>query len=398
MITVNQALQYVWKQPLPSVKEQSLQVEDALGQILAQDINSPISLPSFKQSSMDGYAVRFREKENTLYNLIGEIKAGDSANLRMQPGEAVRIFTGAPVPQHADAVVIQEKSMVLGTQLTIQDTPTNGQNIRPIGSQIEKGKIALTKGHYITPASIGLLKSLGIEKLQVFQPPKVAIVITGNELVSTGKPLEEGQIYESNSAVLKAALYQQGIDDVSIVYAKDTLEETETVLNTVLSHSDMVLISGGISVGDYDFVGKALKNLEVEELFYKVLQKPGKPLFFGKKENTFVFALPGNPASTLTCFYVYVTLLLDRWRGSENPGLLRVQLPISKTFENTFGRALFLKARIKNNKVEMLDQQNSATVISFAKANALLYISEDTQKVAENELVETLILPYGSSN
>ena len=398
MITVEQALKLVKDETNTRGRIQAISVANAARHILSQNIYAPIALPPFRQSSMDGYAIRFCENEQNVFHITDEIKAGDSANLMMQPGDAVRIFTGAPVPENADAVVIQEKSTVESSTLTIAESPTEGQNIRSIGSLIANDSLALAKGHYITPASIGLLLSLGIEKVQVYKAPKVAIIVTGNELVTTGKPLEKGQLYESNGATLKAALYQQGIEEVSNFYAKDTLKETEAVLEKALETSDIVLISGGISVGDYDFVGLALQNLGVEQLFYKVRQKPGKPLFFGTKDDRLVFALPGNPASTLTCFYVYVTLLIDSWRGLENPGLLRIQYPISEAFEKSFGRALFLKARINDNKVEILNQQNSATVSSFAIANALVYIPGNIEKVAKNELVETLILPYGSSN
>ncbi|GGG09475.1 molybdopterin molybdenumtransferase MoeA [Dokdonia pacifica] len=400
MISVHQAIQQIREQNFASKKKQTLRVEDALGFILATHIDAPINLPPFKQSNMDGYAVRFRESENTAtsYNLIGEIKAGDAINLKMKPGDAVRIFTGAMIPDNADAVVMQEKSIVKNTELIIDFAPLVGQHMRAIGSQISKGSNALPKGHYMTPVSIGLLKSLGIEKVQVYETPKVTIIVTGNELVTTGNSLKEGQIYESNSEVLKAALHQQGIQRVSVHYAKDTLKDTETIIHDALIASDIVLISGGISVGDYDFVGTALQNLDVKQLFYKVLQKPGKPLFFGKKDTTYVFALPGNPASTLTCFYVYVIEFIDRFVGNSHSGLMRVQLPISEPFENRFNKTLFLKARVHKNSVEILDHQSSSTVISFAAANALVCIPEEIKKVDKGNLVETLILPYGSSN
>ncbi|NNK26963.1 MAG: molybdopterin molybdotransferase MoeA [Flavobacteriaceae bacterium] len=398
MITVKEALKLVKDETNTSGRIRAISVANASKHILSQDIYAPIAIPPFRQSSMDGFAIRFDESEQTNFHITNEIKAGDSGNCRMQPGDAVRIFTGAPVPEDADAVVIQEKATVEGSKLTIAESPTEGQNIRPFGGLLAKDSLALAEGHFITPASVSLLMSLGIEKVQVYKAPKVAIIITGNELVSTGGPLENGQLYESNGTTLKAALYQQGIEEVSNFYAKDTLEETEAVLDKALETSDIVIISGGISVGDYDFVGPALRNLRVEQLFYKVHQKPGKPLYFGKKDEKLVFALPGNPASTLTCFYVYVTLLIDLWRGSENPGLLRIQYPISEAFEKTIGRALFLKARIKDGKVVILNQQNSATVISFAIANALVFIPGNVEKVAKHELVETLVLPYGSSN
>ena len=405
MITVKEALNLVRKHSSTAKGSRSIDVVSSYGSILSEEINAPISLPSFRQSVMDGYAIRFhaqnsikKDSDQLSFMVVGEIKAGDAMDVVLNPGEAVRIFTGARVPENGDAVVIQEKSIIKNDHLLIGKLPKTDENIRKIGSQIQKGNLALEKGHYINPASIGLLRSLGIEKVEVCESLKVTVVVTGNELVSPGKPLAIGEIYESNSAVLKAALSYQGVKEVNILYSKDTLEETQLVLEKALSRSDLVLISGGISVGDYDFVGQALLNLGVQEIFYKVLQKPGKPLFFGKKNTSYVFALPGNPASTLTCYFVYVTLLIDILKNSNHLGLLRLQLPIGHSFTNSFKRALFLKARVNKDQVSVLNQQNSSTVISFASANALVYIPEDVENINKDDLVETLILPYGSSN
>jgi molybdopterin molybdotransferase len=396
MITVEEALALIKENTGCLNRSELIRVENSSGKILSEDIIAPISLPSFRQSAMDGYALRFHDKD--IYAVIGEVKAGDSINFEMRPGQAVRIFTGASVPDAAEAVVIQERTVREKDLLKIERVPNLNDNIRSEGEQILKGSRPLKKGHYVTPSGIGLLLSMGIQNVAVNCLPKISVVVTGNELVRPGDDLPDGKIYESNSAVIQTALEQRGIQPIMIAFAKDTLEETEQVLKKALDASDIVLISGGISVGDYDFVGTALENLSVDEVFYKVLQKPGKPLFFGRKKDTFVFALPGNPASTLTCFYVYVHLLIDILTGADRKGLLRIRLPLADPVENKFGRALFLKASIRGDQVNILDFQNSSTMISFAQANALAYVPERITSLEKGDLVETIVLPYGSSN
>ncbi|MFC4636328.1 gephyrin-like molybdotransferase Glp [Dokdonia ponticola] len=401
MITVSQAIQSVHKNVQSFDATEHIPVSNAIGRTLAQDVVAPVSLPSFRQSAMDGYAVRFRESgnnnKNNTFTLIGEVKAGDAQNPSLTSGTAVRIFTGARVPDTADAVVIQELVQRKDDHIHIEKVPVVGQNIRAIGGQIQAGSCPLKKGHTLQPSSLGLLKSLGIDTVSVTRNPKVTILVTGNELVKEGNPLADGQVYESNSAVLEAVLHQRGIHEVQIVYVEDNLEKTQKILQNAIATSELVLISGGISVGDYDFVGVALQNLDVRTIFYKVLQKPGKPLFFGKQNDTYIFALPGNPASTLTCYYIYVQLAFDILSGAQYQGLLRIHLPISAAFTNTFGRALFLKARVNREGVTILDFQNSATMITFAEANALVYIPETTTEVAQGTIVETILLPYGST-
>ena len=229
--------------------------------------------------------------------------------------------------------------------------------------------------------------------MEVFKAPKVTLVLTGNELISSHEKLTRGKIYESNSILLEAALHQQGIETQRIYFTEDTLKGTIDVLKKAFLSSDVVLVSGGISVGDYDFVKQALESLKVEEVFYKVRQRPGKPLFFGKKENRFVFALPGNPASTLSCFYVYVLPLLARLRGSQSQGLIRVSMPLTHDFHSKEPRALFLKAHVENKTVTVLDGQHSSMLVSFARANALVYIPENGVSLKKGASVEVLLLP-----
>ncbi|MHA7129826.1 molybdopterin molybdotransferase MoeA [Algoriphagus namhaensis] len=394
MISVEEAIALVTQHAQAKSESELVNVEQSLGKTLAANLFAPISLPSFRQSSMDGYAIHLHDSNS--YTLTGEVKAGDASNPRLQSGEAIRIFTGAKVPDSANAVVIQERVKKSADKIILEIQPKIGDNIRQIGEQIAEGSTCLPKGHRINPSTIGLLQSLGLAEVQVKKSLRAAVVVTGNELVEVGQSLEEGQIYESNSAVIASALAAKGIQDISQIKIKDNLEDTISQLGDALERNDLLLISGGISVGDYDFVGKALQELKVDEIFYKVLQKPGKPLFFGKRGNTYVFALPGNPASTLTCFYIYVNLLIDLISENSDPGLLRVKLPLAADYPNPFGRALFLKAKIQNSQVHILDHQASSTMISFAQANALAYIPTDQKENPAGALIETILLPYGS--
>lgn len=356
--------------------------------ILAEDVLSPINMPPFRQSAMDGYALNMHDS-NT-YNFIGEIKAGDNNHPELKQGEAVRIFTGAAVPDTANAVIMQEKVVASNKHITIEDTVTENKNIRPFGEQVKKDSIALKKGTVLNPAAIGFLTTLGITEVKVYQKPKIAIVTTGNELVEAGQPLQYGQIYESNSLMLQSALETLGYDNVTPHKVADDYDSTQNLLENVIATNDLVLITGGISVGDYDFVGKALNTLNVEQVFYKVKQKPGKPLFFGKKENTSIFALPGNPAASLSCFYIYVRTALERLSGNTNYQLPKTIKKSATSYTKKGDRAQFLKAIIKEDIVEILDGQSSAMLQTFALANALAFVPEDIFEINVGDDIEVI--------
>ncbi len=390
MISVNEALSKIeiHKQTAVPVKRH---ITQCLGYVIAEDIFSLIDMPPFRQSAMDGYAVN-HDQSNT-YKLIGEIKAGDPADIILKKNEAVRIFTGASVPNTANAVIMQEKIDVTNTLISSQEIPKNEQNIRPKGEQIKKNTLALTKNTTLTPTNLSFLASLGFDELLVYPKPKVGIVITGSELITPGTPLAPGKIYESNSILLSTTLQNEQINDFTVYKVKDDYQSTEDLLKKVINENDFVLVSGGISVGDYDFVGKALEKIGVTEIFYKIKQKPGKPLFFGKKDTTYVFALPGNPASALTCFYIYALPLLRNFSHCEKIHLTKKVKKISHNYEVKGIRAQFLKAKITNEFVEVLDLQSSAMIHGFNEANALVFITENTNFIKKLQEVEVILLP-----
>jgi len=390
MISVEQAITIVENNTTATQHFETKKVVEAVGNTLFENIKSPIDMPPFRQSAMDGYALSLNE--NGTYTIIGEVKAGDGHHPALKKGEAVRIFTGAPVPDTANAVVMQEKTSVENNVLKIESPVLKNENIRPLGEQILKGQIALYKGTRLTPAGIAFLTTIGITEVKVYQKPKIAVVVTGNELVAPGQDLAYGQIYESNAVMLSASLHALGFNNVSTQNVSDDYKNTLDTLNEAINNSDVVLVSGGISVGDYDFVGKALEELGVEQLFYKVNQKPGKPLFFGKKEHKMVFALPGNPASALSCFYVYVYRALQKMCGNLNFSLHRTTAISESSYIKKGDRAQFLKAIYSNGKVQILKGQNSSMLHTFALANAMVYLAETANSIKVNDTVEVLLL------
>ena len=389
MITVEEALAKI-DENVKAGNPIQMDLLKAFNLVLAGDVFSPLDMPPFPQSAMDGYAVKL--STTNVFKYVGEIKAGDSKEPQLNVGEAIRIFTGAPVPKAADVVVRQEDCKIEGNEVKIEPIPSQGANIRPQAEQIANGEVALQKGQLLNAAAVGYLATLGITQVQVYANPKVALLVTGNELVAPGTELNYGQVYESNAVMLQSALKTYGINECSVYRVKDDYEETKVQLKELLAQYDMILCSGGISVGDYDFVGKALHELNVEEIFYKIKQKPGKPLFFGKKENTLVFALPGNPAAALTCFNVYVVKTLNILCAKRTEGHRRVYKKINKDFTRKGDRAQFLKAAICGEEVAFLEGQSSAMLHTYAVSNTLIYVPIDKDSIAKGELVECILI------
>ncbi len=363
-----------------------LPLSKALNYALAEAIFSPIDMPPFRQSSMDGYALCLGE--NTTYQLIGEVAAGSAANPPMKAGQALRILTGARVPDDAQAVLMQEKTRLQGDRLLIDLIPEIGGSIRPQGEQIQKEKQALPVGTVLNAAAIGFLTTLGITSVKVRQKPSLIILVTGDELVAAGQPLKAGQIYESNALMLQMALQKEGWANIAVEQIADDLEATKTALRQAIKNYDFVILTGGISVGTYDYVGQALEALDCKEIFYKVRQKPGKPLLMAKKGSCHIFALPGNPAAALTSFYQYVRLALRLSMGYQNADLKKVYLPLLESYDKKGGRSHFLKAKLLENGVSYLAAQSSAMLSSFALADCFIFIPHDQMQSPKGTLVE----------
>jgi molybdopterin molybdotransferase len=393
MISVEEAKKIIRENISPAVPVIS-PLSKAPYHILAADVYSPIDMPAYPQSSMDGYAFAFEDWKNNPQLLVNGVSAAGNENeLPLQKGQAVRIFTGAPVPPGADTVVMQEKVKIENSYLSIEDIQLKkGDNLRPKGAEITSGVAALPKGTLITPAAIGFLAGLGITSVEVYPFPKVSIIVTGNELQQPGLPLQYGQVYESNSFTLTAALQRIGINEIKIHYAKDDLPQLSGELNRALEESDIILLTGGVSVGDYDFVLEAASLCGVTKIFHKVKQRPGKPLFFGKKNHQAVFGLPGNPASVLSCFYQYVCLAIQEM--TLRPCTLqKIVAPIGTEYKKAAGLTHFLKAIYDGQTVQLLGAQESFRLSSFAYANCVIVIPEEATICKRDELVEIHLLP-----
>ena len=391
MITVEEAFKLVKNNITPNEKTILIELNNSLGYVLALDVFSPINMPPFRQSAMDGFALNLHNKSN--YKIIDEIKAGDEHQPILNKGEAVRIFTGSAVPKTANTVIMQEKVTVKGIHLSINNTVSKNKNIRPLGEQVKEGALALKKGTKLTSAAIGFLLALGIYEVSVYDKPKIGIVTTGNELVEAGQKLTYGKIYESNSGMLQNGLKALGFSKVTVNKIKDDYQTTLKSLEKIISKNDMVLISGGISVGDYDFVGKALLEIGTKQIFYKVKQKPGKPLFFGKLNSKPVFALPGNPASALSNFYIYVHPALERLSGNINFSINKGIAILDSDFIKKGDRVQFLKAHHENGKVTILEGQSSAMLHTFATANVLVYKPCNINDYVKGDTVQIIHLP-----
>jgi len=361
----------------------------SIGMVMAEDLEAPISLPPFRQSAMDGYA--FRHGFGEEFQVIGESKAGDNVEFALEENEGIRIFTGSRVPNDADTVVMQEHVERSGDQVKILKMPKIGTNVRPVGEQIQQGDVVLEKGTTINAAVIGFLAGLGIADVLVIRKPKISILVTGNELQEPGTALEPGAVYESNRSMLKAALQAENVDLISDVHVKDDRDSTFEAIKQGLQ-ADILLISGGISVGDYDFVKEALEKNEVEEKFYKVNQKPGKPLWFGKKEESLVFALPGNPASSLTCFLIYALAAIRKMNGSSKIEINLKKGKLKGEYTNVFEKSLFLQCRESGRVLEIYPKQASSMLVSFTMSNAFLFVPNDVKEIRDGD--EVMFIPF----
>lgn len=363
----------------------------AIGMVLSSDVYSPIDTPPFDQSAVDGYAFSFSKwDQQSPLTIAGEVPAGHVVHEKMKAHQAVRIFTGAHVPADMDTVVMQEKVEVHGIELHIRDPQlVRGSNVRLKGSQTKAGSLALAKGHLLTPASISFLASLGIAIVQVYELPRVRIIVTGKELVPSGAKLKAGMIYESNSAGLTAALKMLGITPLSVEVIDDDEKAIMRAINRTID-ADILILTGGASVGDYDFVPSALEKCGVQKVFHKVKQKPGKPFYFGVENQTLIFGLPGNPAAVLSCFYQYIRPVIERFGGQ--PSSLNLMLPLADAYKKKAGLTHFLKGKVEDSKVVILESQESYLMNSFAHANCLIELEEDKESYAAGDVVKVLMI------
>jgi molybdopterin molybdotransferase len=390
MINVQEAKQLI-DENCCVFKVETLSLLEANGSILAEPTYAAIDTPPFHQSAMDGYAFSYKnwDKKGDL-TVVGEIQTGNYSDTIVASNEAVRIYTGAPIPPGTDTVVMQEKVIRAGNTIQIQDTfLVQGANVRPQGSQTQKGQLALQKGQLLSPVAISFLAGIGINKVAVFSKPTISIIVTGKELAKAEDTIAEGKIFESNSIGLIAALQQLGIKPVSVVVVDDVEDEIEKAISSQLG-SDILILTGGVSVGDYDLVPASLEKCGVAKIFHKIKQKPGKPFYFGRHNQTVVFALPGNPAAVMSCFYEYVVQAISSFTQKEY--FKTMALPLAEDFNKKAGLTFFLKGKIYDNGVAVLNDQESYKLNSFAVADCLIAFEEEKEIFKKGDLVNVRMI------
>lgn len=366
MITVNEAKQLIGSM-VKRLSPVYVPLIHASGMVTAEAVFSPIAMPLFTQSSMDGYAIQLNYID-AIMPIQDELPAGTSKQLELKEGHSIKVFTGGPVPLGADCVIQKEwVTQVDNAIQVIQKTDEKGLNIRVPGSSVQQDDLVVEKGTCLHPYQLSMMASLGINEVLVYPAPVITLIITGNELVKPGQSLHFGQVYESNSIGLAAALKSVGVNDLKIVYVRDSLEATAAEIKHALNCSDMVLLTGGVSVGDYDYVAEACKQEGVQIIFHGVKQKPGKPLLFGTHQEKLVFGLPGNPSSVLHCFHQYVKPAIAWMTGQVSAAPIKAKL--IEGYQKKPGLVFFLKGFIQDGWVTILPAQASYQVGAFSKAN-----------------------------
>ncbi len=386
MISVNEAKSLIARHLHPG-PARYVGLLDAFGSILYEPVSAQIDVPSFDNAAMDGYAFAYHP-DITAWKVVGKIQAGDAGDQHLREGEAMRIFTGSPVPHGADTVIPQEFVTVAEDIIRFEKNSIQPfANVRKRGAQCNQGDRIATKGQTVTPGMIALLASAGITGVYIYAPPRVAILTTGNELIPMGQPLRPGEIYNTNAPALRVSLASIGITSVSSFHVKDEATVLQENIHASLREYDVLILTGGISVGEYDLVEKCLQAEHVTPLFYKVSQRPGKPLWVGKKDERWVFALPGNPASVITCFNQYVKPVLLGWMGHKDTFAPAAMLTLEHGFVKKNKLTHILKAVRTDDHVRILSGQDSFNLLPFAEANGFVVLDESCESLAEGDLV-----------
>ncbi len=376
---------------------------DAHGRYLGEDVLARSDIPAFANSSMDGYALRAAETTGASaaaprsLPLVGESKAG-SPPPPLAAGSAMRIFTGAVVPEGADAVVMQEDTTVSDGRVSVRVAVTAGNFVRPLGNDLRRGKVMLARGSRVGPGEIGILAAQGISAVSVFRRPRVAILSTGDELRDLHDPVAPGSIVNSNAYALAAMVREAGCEPVVLPNVPDDLDATLASLRAGLV-ADVLLTCGGVSVGDYDLVKGAFDKVGIEAGFWKVRIKPGKPLVFGRRGSTPVVGLPGNCMSAMVTFEALVRPGLRAMLGDRRPYRPRVEVALAVDHRHATGRLELIRAQVAMAKragdkpqATPLRLQDSGSLPSWVDVDALLLLAEDQAAYRAGEIVPALFL------
>ncbi|HHJ36686.1 MAG TPA: molybdopterin molybdenumtransferase MoeA [Gammaproteobacteria bacterium] len=375
LITVEQAIEKILSQAVPVAQTEKVDILYALNRVLAEDLRSSIDVPGYDNSAMDGYAVRSADCKvaGNVLPVTQRIPAGQ-VGIKLEAGTAARIFTGAPVPEGADAVVMQEMCEQINDDVTINAVIDKGSNVRCAGEDIALGSTVLDKGTRLRPQELGLLASVGLAEFKVNRKLKVATFFTGDEIVAPGKPLAPGQIYNSNRYTLRGLLQSMGCDIIDLGIVPDTLEATLDVLERAAAESDLVITSGGVSVGEEDYVRIALQQLG-ELNMWRIAMKPGKPVAFGRVGKTLFMGLPGNPVSVFVTFLLFARMLILKMQGTDDHRMPRVSVVADFDWP-AVKRQEYLRVKITHKDDRVLAQlyphQGSGVLSSASWADGLV--------------------------
>ncbi|MDB4974343.1 MAG: Molybdopterin biosynthesis protein MoeA [Myxococcaceae bacterium] len=383
------------------IGEERVALLDGLGRFLSRDVRAQSDLPAFDNSAMDGYALRRAELATAsaaapvVLPVLGESRAGGPPPEPLARGSAMRIFTGAMVPAEADAVVLQEDAVRVGDHVTLREPARAGENIRRRGSDLRHGELALALGSRLGAGSIGLLASQDVGSVTVYRRPRVAILATGDELREIGEPARPGSIVNSNAYALAAQVLEAGAEPWVLPPSKDLLAEAQRAIRAGLA-ADVLVIVGGVSVGDYDVVRDALVASGVALDFWKIRMKPGKPVAFARYGRIPVLGLPGNPVSAWVTFELFVRPGLRKMLGDPAPERARLTVSLAAALTRNPGRTEFARAKLVHGPAgwvaELAKKQGSGSLPALADVHALVIIPAECEHLAAGAKVEALLL------
>jgi len=392
MLSVEQAQKNILDNSSSIRDTESIALSDSSSRVLALDIIAKIDVPRSDNSAMDGYAVNTGDvKDSTQTFTVSQRVTAGAYPTPLDANSTARVFTGADIPENANAVIMQENSEAVGKHsVRFSTLPKPGDNIRPKGQDITQGQCILRKGEVVRPQQTGLLASLGLESIDVFRRLRVCLVGTGDELIEPGQPLQAGQIYNSNQPMLEHFLKMLGCHVLRSDTVRDSYQATVDAFEKSADDSDLVISTGGVSVGEEDHVKSAVSSLGELDL-WKVNIKPGKPLAFGKIHSTTFLGLPGNPVSTFVTFMLFAIPLIRKLQGSNVARPQSFMLPTTFSLHKLQSRPEYLRVRIENGQVEKFHNQSSGVLTSVCWANALALVPEHTAIEAGN-LIE--VFPF----
>lgn len=401
---VDKARQFIKQYLEPVSQTETLSLCDSLGRILSADIYSPANVPNYDNSAMDGYA--FNSADIPTGNLarlpatlkvIGTAFAGVAFTGKVARGECVRIMTGGMLPAGTDSVIIQERVKVTGEEISFTEPIRPGMNVRYAGEDLKQGQVVLSAGHMMQAADLGLIASLGIGSVSVYRKLKVAFFSTGDELVGVGKPLQTGQVYDSNRYSIFGMLSRLGMETIDLGAIPDHPELLESTLLAAASQADVVITSGGVSVGEADYM-KLLLAKHGQVVFWKVAMKPGRPLAYGKVGNAHYFGLPGNPVAVMVTFYQFVREAMLFLMGQTNPDPLPVfNVVCTENIKKLAGRTEFQRGILFADKdgswkVKPTGNQGSAILSSMSLANCFIVLHESLGNIEAGSVVPVQVL------